>query len=141
MLTFHSHFPYILCPLTVPQIPDDLKKRKTNLLTTKTVIRLAPDKWYIHVINPTCPFRASDISRGREPAKFRHFREIPRNSQKNAKYHEIRQKYFQIHVGKTYLVLILAIRPFLFTANVQIYLETSSLQRVNNVLKLPGVLR
>ena len=55
MLTFHSHFPYILCPLTVPQIPDDLKKRKTNLLTTKTVIRLAPDKWYIHVINPTCP--------------------------------------------------------------------------------------
>ena len=55
MLTFHSHFPYILCPLTVPQIPDDLKKRKTNLLATKTVIRLAPDKWYTHVINPTCP--------------------------------------------------------------------------------------
>ena len=60
---------------------------------------------------------------------------------KNAKYREIRQKYFQIHVGKTYLILILAIRPFLFTPNVQIYLETSSLQRVNNVPKLPGVLR
>ena len=29
--------------------------------------------------------RASDISRGRGPAKFRYFREIPRNSQKNAK--------------------------------------------------------
>ena len=35
--------------------------------------------------------RASDISRGRGPAKFRHFREIPRNSPKNAKYREIRQ--------------------------------------------------
>ena len=55
MLTFHSHFPYILFPLTFPQIPDDLKKRKTSLLATKTVIGLAPDKWYIHVINPTCP--------------------------------------------------------------------------------------
>ena len=85
--------------------------------------------------------RASDISRGRGPAKFRYFREIPRNSQKNAKYREIRQKYFQIHVGKTYLILILAIRPVLFTPNVQIYLDTSSLQRVNNVPKLPGVFR
>ena len=85
--------------------------------------------------------RTSDILRGRGPAKFRYFREILRNSQKNAKYREIRQKYFQIHVGKTYLILILAIRPVLFTPNVQIYLETSSLQRVNNVPKLPGVFR
>ena len=69
-------------------------------------------------------YRASDISRGRGPAKFRYFREIPRNSQKNTKYREIRQKYFQIHVGKTHLILILAIRPVLFTSNVQIYLET-----------------
>ena len=36
------------------------------------------------------------------------------------KYREIRQKYFQIHVGKTYLILILAIRPVLFTPNVKI---------------------
>ena len=72
--------------------------------------------------------RAFHISRGRGPAKFRYFREI-------------RQKYFQIRVGKKYLILILAIRPVLFTPNVQIYLETSSLQRVNNVPKLPGVLR
>ena len=86
-------------------------------------------------------YRASDISRGRGPAKFRLFSEILRNSQKNAKYREIRQKYFQIHVGKTYLILILAIRPVLFTSNVQIYLETSSLQRINNVPKLLGVLR
>ena len=85
--------------------------------------------------------RASDISCGRGPAKFRYFREIPRNSPKNAKYREIRQKYFQILVGKTYLILILAIRPVLFTPNVQIYLETSSLQRVNNVPKLPDVFR
>ena len=86
-------------------------------------------------------YRASDISRSRGPAKFRLFREIPQNSQRNAKYREIRQKYFQVHVGKTYVILILAIRPVLFTSNVQIYLETSSLQRVNNVPKLPGVLR
>ena len=65
-------------------------------------------------------YRASDISRGRGPVKFGYFREIPRNSHKNAKYREIRQKYFQIHVGKTYLILILAIRPVLFTPNVQI---------------------
>ena len=83
--------------------------------------------------------RASDISRCRGPVKFRYFREMPRNSQKSAKYREIRQKYFQIHVGKTYLILILAIRPVLFTPNIQIYLETSSLQRVNNVPKLPGI--
>ena len=70
-------------------------------------------------------YRASDISRSRGPAKYR----------------EICQKYFQIHVGKTYLILILAIISVLFTPNVQIYLETSSLQRVNNVPKLPGVFR
>ena len=44
----------------------------------------------------------------------------PRNSGISAKSREIRQKYFQIHVGKTYLILILAIRPVLFTPNVQI---------------------
>ena len=75
-------------------------------------------------------FRASDISHGRGPAKFRYFHEIPRNSPKNAKYREIRQKYFRIHAGKTYLILILALTPVLFTPNVQVYLETSSLQRV-----------
>ena len=47
------------------------------------------------------PIRASDISRGRGPAKFWYFREIPRNSQKNAKYREIRQKYVTFF-GKTY---------------------------------------
>ena len=44
----------------------------------------------------TSIFRASDISRGRGSAKFRYFREIPRNSPQNAKYREIRQKYFQL---------------------------------------------
>ena len=85
--------------------------------------------------------RTSDILRGRGPAKFRYFREILRNSQKNAKYREIRQKYFQTHVNKTYLILIFAIRPVLFTPKVQIYLETSSVQRVNNLPKLPGIFR
>ena len=50
-------------------------------------------------------------------------REIPRNSPKNVKYREIRQKYFQIQVSKTYFVLILAIRPVLFTLNVQFILK------------------
>ena len=103
---------------------------------------LAPSYWTQDVLSlHTVLGRASDISRGRRPAKFRLFREIPRNFQKNVKYREIRQKYFQIHVGKTYFILILAIRPVLFTPNVQIYLETSSLQRVNNVPKLTGVFR
>ena len=84
--------------------------------------------------------RFSDILRSCGPTKFRHFREIPQNSKKNAKYRKIPQKYFQINVGKPYLILILAIRPVSFTPNVQIYLETSPLQRVNNVPKLPGVL-
>ena len=53
------------------------------------------------------------------------FRADQRNSPKNAKYREIRQKYFQIHVGKTYLILILAIRPVLFTPNVQFVTATS----------------
>ena len=73
-------------------------------------------------------YRVSDNSRGRGPANFRVFREFPRISPKNAKYREIRQKYFQIHVGKTYFILILAIRPVLFTRNIQIYLETLSMQ-------------
>ena len=47
----------------------------------------------------------------------------PRNSLKNAKYREIRQKYFQIHVGKAYLILILAIRPALFTPNPKFILK------------------
>ena len=89
-------------------------------------------RWFAHSKN-----RASDISRGHRPVKFRYFRQIPRNSPKNAKYCEIRQKYFQIHVGKTYLTLILAIRPVLFIPNIQIYLETLSMQWVNNVPKLP----
>ena len=59
------------------------------------------------------PIRASDISRGRGPAKFRHFRKITQNSKKKVKYREIRQKYFQIHVGKTYLILFLQILTFL----------------------------
>ena len=68
-------------------------------------------------------FRAvTDLQNSGTSAKFR---EIPK---KNAKYRKIRQKYFQINVGKTYLILILATRPVLFTPNVQIYLETSSLQ-------------
>ena len=111
---------------------DYLHSRKINFSMQQVI-------FHLHVMQHARN-RASDISRGCGPAKFWYFRKIPRNSQKNAKYREIRQKYFQIHVGKTYLILILAIKPVLFTPNVQIQLETSSLQRVNNVPKLPGVL-
>ena len=89
----------------------------TKTETNQTFLTHALTRMIIILLNSV---RASDISRGRGPAKFGYFREIPRNSQKNAKYREIRQKYFQIHVGKTYLMLILAIRPVLFTPNVQI---------------------
>lgn len=74
----------------------------------------------------------------------------PQNSGKSAKFppppekrekREIHQKYYQIHVGKAHLILIVAIRPVSFTPNIQIYLETSSLQWVNDVLKLPDILR
>ena len=64
---------------------------------------------------------------------------IPKKTRNTAKSARNISKY--VRVGKTYLILIMAIRPVLFTPNVQIYLETSSLQRVNNVPKLPGVFR
>ena len=102
-----------------------------NVYNNIIINNLAWQRPYVYMyVFPHPLIRASDISRGRGPAKFRYFREIPRNSPKNAKYREIGRKYFQIHVGKTYLILFLAIRPVLFTPNVQIYLETSSLQRV-----------
>ena len=69
-------------------------------------------------------------------SKSREFPQKTRNTAKSA-----RNNYFQIHVSKTYFILFLAIRPVLFTRNIQIYLETSSMQRVNNVPKLPGVFR
>ena len=64
---------------------------------------------------------------------------IPQKTRNTAKSARNICKY--VCVGKTYLILIMAIRPVLFTPNVQIYLQTSSLQRVNNVPKLPGVFR
>ena len=124
LLFYASFYPMplcILCPLQCCQVSQ--------------IIRETPD------FRPYLPVSVSDISSSRGSAKFRYFREIPQNSPQNAKYREFRQKYLQILVGKTSLILILAIRPVLFTPNVQIYLETSSLQRVNNVPKLPGVFR
>ena len=67
------------------------------------------------IIRTVADPRNSGIS-AKSPAKF----------PKNTKYREICQKYFQIHVGKTHLILILAIRAVLVTSNVQIFLETSS---------------
>ena len=118
------------------RVTDD-SRMKDVLQLTAAIVMASSAKKKKHM---TPKVRSSDILRGRGPAKFRYFHEIRQNSQKNAKYREIPQEYFQINVGKPYLLLILAIRPVSFTPNVQIYLETLSLQRVNNVPKLPGVL-
>ena len=57
-------------------------------------------------------------------------REIPKKTRNTAKSARNISDYMSAkHIR-------LAIRPVLFTPNVQIYLETSSLQRVNNVPKL-----
>ena len=64
----------------------------------------------------------------RNPAKLTKTREIPRNS-------------LEILPNTCRYNIILAIGAVLLAVNVQIYLEISSLPRVNNVPKLPGVLR
>ena len=67
----------------------------------------------------------------RNPAKFTKTREIPQNSLEilpNACWHNIFESY-------------LGCWGWLLAVNVLIYLHTSSPQRVNNILKLPGVLR
>ena len=67
----------------------------------------------------------------RNPAKFTKTREIPRNSLKilpNTCRHNIFESY-------------LGCWGCLPAVNLLIYLETSSLQRVNNIPKLPGVLK
>ena len=65
-------------------------------------------------------------------------REIPKKTRNTAKSAGNISKYMS---AKHILILFLAIRPVLFTPNVQSYLETSSPQRVNNVPKLPGAFR
>ena len=67
----------------------------------------------------------------RNPAKFTKTREIPRNSL------EILPNTCRHNIFKSYL----GCWGCLLDVNVLIYLETSSPQRVNNILKLPGVLR
>ena len=67
----------------------------------------------------------------RNPAKFTKTREIPRNSL------EILPNTCQHNIFESYLGCWCC----LLAVNLLIYLETSSPQRVNNILKLPGVLR
>jgi len=64
----------------------------------------------------------------------------PRISIKSAKF----TKTLKVpqNVSTTYLKLILAVGAvYLQVVNLEIYRETSSLQKVNNVQKLPGILR
>ena len=80
--------------------------------------------------------RASDISpefqlNPRNPAKFTITHEIPQNSL------EILPNTCRHNIFKRYL----GCWGCLLAVNVLIYLETSSPRRVNNILKLPGVLR
>ena len=67
----------------------------------------------------------------RNTAKFTKTREIPRNSL------EILPNTCRHNIFESYL----GCWGCLLDVNVLIYLETSSPQRVNNILKLPGVLR
>ena len=64
---------------------------------------------------------------------------MPQNSQKYAKYREIWKKSYQILVSTAFFKLISAIGAYLLAVNLQIYLETLSLKRANNVPKLPHV--
>ena len=81
-----------------PNVPSNPLERPINHLisTNNTPDWLFQQQYFkkisgVHVSEFTVKGRASDISRGRGPAKFRYFREILRNSPKNAKYREIRQ--------------------------------------------------
>ena len=65
----------------------------------------------------------------RNPAKFTKTRKIPRNSV------EILSNTCLYNIFETYF----SYRGYLLAVNLQIYLETSSLKRANNVPKLPGV--
>ena len=87
-------------------------------------------------VNPTSTnprkggyFRASDISRGRGAAKFTKTRKIPRNSV------EILSNTCLYNIFETYF----SYWGYLLAVNLQIYLGPSSLNRANNVPKLPGL--
>ena len=67
----------------------------------------------------------------RNPAKFTKTREIPRNLLKILQ-NTCRHNIFESYLGSWGCLL---------AVNLLIYLETSSPQRVNNIPKLPGVLR
>ena len=67
----------------------------------------------------------------RNPAKFTKTREIPRNSLEILP-NTCRHNIFESYLGSWGCLL---------AVNLLIYLETSSPQRVNNIPKLPGVLR
>ena len=67
----------------------------------------------------------------RNPAKFTKTREIPRNSLEIL-LNKCRHNIFESYLGCW---------GSLLAVNVLICLETSSTKRVNNILKLPGVLR
>ena len=138
--------------MSMTRLPWDQKK---CLLTTKiTEVTLQLSNWLVMLKRPLSTqdhyfqpwtwsiglYRASDISRGRKIQVFpRNPAKLHKKTRNTTKSARNISKY--VHVGKTYLILILAIRPVLFTPNVQIYLQTSSLQRVNNVPKRPGVFR
>ena len=55
----------------------------------------------------------------------------PQNSPKNTRYREIRLQYYKIHVGKTYLILILTIIDLFYSPQTSKFI----------LKKVPGVLR
>ena len=82
--------------------------------------------WYF-ARSQTCEFQVNPWN----PAQFTKTREIPRNSQETLP-NTCRYNIFESYLGCWGCLL---------AVNLLTYLETSSPQRVNNIPKLPGVLR
>ena len=97
---------------------------------------------HVHLMCCTCTlstlFRASDISRGCGAVKFTGKSakscEIPQNTKNTAKLARNHIKYMSAeHISN-----FLGYWCCLIAVNLQIYLETSSQKRANNIPKLPG---
>ena len=110
-----------------------LKKSQGRLLATNRRNIVARCRFLVaslqNVNDAAHRYRASDISSRRGAVKFTKTREIPRNSV------EILSNTCLHNIFETYL----SYWGYLLAVNLQIYLDTSSLKRANNITKLPGV--
>ena len=85
--------------------------------------------------------RASGILCGHRAANFKQIHEIKQNSQKQAKYRKNSLKIVPNTCQFNTFETSLGCWCCLLAVHLQIYCETSSLHQVNNIQKLPGILR